>query len=233
MGLVPKDKGRKTRLIFHLSYPRDGDSVNSGIPKRVTSVKYPDFMEAVKLCVVAGASASCAKSDMSMAFRNIPCSSDLWYPLILKAEHPETKEIFWFVDKCLPFGSSISCKIFQDFSDSIAHLVRYRSSKPLVNYLDDYFFMDIQKVYCDGQVRIFLNISNAIRFPVSLEKTEWGNSWQVFLGMLLDAYHQIIGIPSEKIHKALQQIDYFLTKKSRKVTVCEVQKLCSTLNFIG
>ena len=33
IGLVPKDKGTKTRLIFHLSYPCDGDSVNSGIPK--------------------------------------------------------------------------------------------------------------------------------------------------------------------------------------------------------
>ena len=29
IGLVPKDKGKKTRLIFHLSYPRDTDkSVN-------------------------------------------------------------------------------------------------------------------------------------------------------------------------------------------------------------
>ena len=34
IGLVPKDKGTKTRLIFHLSYPRIGDSVNSGIPKK-------------------------------------------------------------------------------------------------------------------------------------------------------------------------------------------------------
>ena len=32
IGLVPKDKGLKTRFIFHLSYPKDGDSVNSGIP---------------------------------------------------------------------------------------------------------------------------------------------------------------------------------------------------------
>ena len=35
IGLVPKDKGKKTRLIFHLSYPRDGDSVNSGIPQKI------------------------------------------------------------------------------------------------------------------------------------------------------------------------------------------------------
>ena len=40
IGLVPKDKGLKTRLIFHLSYPRNGESVNSGIPKAKCSVKY-------------------------------------------------------------------------------------------------------------------------------------------------------------------------------------------------
>ena len=33
IGLVPKDKGKKTRLIFHLSYPRtDKSSVNANIP---------------------------------------------------------------------------------------------------------------------------------------------------------------------------------------------------------
>ena len=29
IGLVPKDKGKKMRLIFHLSFPKDGDSVNT------------------------------------------------------------------------------------------------------------------------------------------------------------------------------------------------------------
>ena len=51
IGLVPKDKGLKTRFIFHLSYPRSGNSVNSGIPKELCTVKYPDFDEAVKLCL--------------------------------------------------------------------------------------------------------------------------------------------------------------------------------------
>ena len=68
IGLVPKDKGLKTRLIFHLSYPRSGDSVNSGIPKDQCSVKYPDFEEAVKLCIREGVNCSLAKSDMSSAF---------------------------------------------------------------------------------------------------------------------------------------------------------------------
>ena len=35
IGLVPKDNGKSTRLIFHLSYPRDDSktSVNANIPK--------------------------------------------------------------------------------------------------------------------------------------------------------------------------------------------------------
>ena len=44
IGLVPKDGGRDTRLIFHLSYPRGkGTSVNANIPASECSVHYPDF----------------------------------------------------------------------------------------------------------------------------------------------------------------------------------------------
>ena len=32
IGLVPKDGGKDVRLIFHLSYPKNGDSVNSNTP---------------------------------------------------------------------------------------------------------------------------------------------------------------------------------------------------------
>ena len=90
IGLVPKDQGKKTRLIFHLSYPRTGDSVNSGIPKQFTIVKYPDFEEAVKLCILAGAGCFTAKSDMSAAFRNVPLAPEVWKLMVMKAEHPVT-----------------------------------------------------------------------------------------------------------------------------------------------
>ena len=232
IGLVPKDKGKKTKLIFHLSYPKTGDSVNAGIPKRYTSVVYPDFSEAVKLCFKAGKGAVCAKSDMSMAFRNVPLRPDCWALLVLKAYHPETGEEFWFFDKCLPFGASISCKIFQDFSNSVAHLVRYETKHPLVNYLDDYFFAALRKAICDGQVDVFLRICSEIQFPVSLEKTVWGCTLLIFLGLLIDTVNQLIGIPLEKLEKALDQIEFFLNKQTKKVTVLQVQRLCGTLNFI-
>ena len=56
VGLVPKDGGKSSRLIFHLSYPRKPkgetqSSVNANTPKEYTTVSYPTFESAVQLCI--------------------------------------------------------------------------------------------------------------------------------------------------------------------------------------
>ena len=232
VGLVPKDKGKKTRLIFHLSYPKNGQSVNSCIPDEICSVQYPDFMEAVEICLKAGKACYCAKSDMSMAFRNIPLNKKSWCFLILKVAHPITGQVFYFVDKCLPFGASISCVIFQEFSNSVAYLVRHRTNQPLVNYLDDYFFAALKKALCDRQVQIFLHICESICFPVSLEKTYWGTQLLTFLGLLIDTTNQKVCIPLEKLEKALELLHYAINKKNKKLTLLQLQNLTGLLNFL-
>ena len=75
IGLVPKDGGTKTRLIFHLSYPRNiitgrKISVNANIPREYCTVHYPDFNDAVVLCAEHGKNCVAGKSDMNSAFRN-------------------------------------------------------------------------------------------------------------------------------------------------------------------
>ena len=232
IGLVPKDKGTKTRLIFHLSYPKSGDSVNSAIPHQYCTVKYPDFDDAVLLCLETGKNCGIAKSDMARAFRNVPLARHCWPYLIMKAYHPVTKQVYYFVDKCLPFGSSISCKIFQDISDAIAFIVQRRTNKPLVNYLDDFFFVALYKAWCDRQVQDFLDICHEIQFPVSLEKTFWGTLVLVFLGLLIDTTRQVVCIPVEKINKAMDMIAFFLNKRNKKATVLQFQRLCGSLNFL-
>ena len=232
VGLVPKDKGKKTRLIFHLSYPKTGQSVNSCIPEEKCTVKYPDFMDAVELCMKEGESCFCAKSDMSMAFRNVPMNKKSWCYLILKATHPVTGEMFYFVDKCLPFGASISCAIFQAFSESIAYLVTFRTHRPLVNYLDDFFFAALCKAVCDEQVQVFLEICGKICFPVSLEKTYWGSQLLTFLGLLIDTINQKICIPLDKLSKAFELLEYVLNKRNKKITLHNLQKLTGFLNFL-
>ena len=139
IGLVPKDSGRDCRLIFHLSYPRNGrDSVNTNTPPQDCSVSYANFDSAIKLCLAEGVSCRLGKSDMKSAFRNLGILGKHWRYLIMKAKSPLDGKCYFFVDKCLPFGASISCAHFQKFSDAVAHLVQWKTkqltglSKPLV-----------------------------------------------------------------------------------------------------
>ena len=235
IGLVPKDQGKSTRLIFHLSYPKRGMSVNSETPQDICKVKYPDFNKAVIECIRAGAmhtSVYSGKSDMKSAFRNLPISKLDFMLLLMKCENPQDGRTYYFVDKCLPFGASISCALFQEFSDSVAWIFKHRTGKSTVNYLDDYYFVALLKSLRDSQIEQFLQICHTINFPVSLDKTVWGATQVTFLGFLIDAVRKIVGIPVDKVIKAVDMIHFILEKNSKKATVHEIQRLCGFLNYL-
>ena len=229
----PKRWGQKTRLIFHLSHPRKGGSVNAGIPPEKCKVVYPDFDQAVQMCLDAGIGCKIGKSDMASAFRHVPLRVCDFKYMILKADHPISGKTYYFVNKCLPFGSSISCSRFQAVSDVIAFIVTHcnRGNRTL-NYLDDFFFTALCKIWCDQQIGNFIQVCKEIKFPVALEKTFQGTTVLVFLGLLLDTELQLVCIPKEKIAKAQEVINFFLERGNKKVTVLQLQQLCGYLNFL-
>ena len=167
---------------------------------------------------------------MKAAFRNLGILRKHWPLLLMKARNPIDQKWYFFVDKALPFGSSISCKHFQDFSDSIAHIVTFLTKKETINYLDDYLFAALVKAMCNGQVQTFLNICKQIRFPVSLEKTFRAATQLTFLGLLIDTVKQIVCIPIEKLERAKLLVSDVLHAK--KITVHQLQRLCGFFNFI-
>ena len=231
VGLVPKDEGKETRLIFHLSYPKGGSSINSETPKELCSVQYCDFSEAVKRCMEEGKFCFAGKSDMKSAFRHLGLKVRNYPWLLLKARSPIDGNIYWFVDKALPFGASVSCSHFQRFSDAVAHIVKVKNGgKKPVNYLDDYLFVDLMKRLCNQQIRVFLQVCEQIKFPVSLEKTYWGSQLLTFLGLLLDTARQLVCIPEAKVHRATQLIEEMM--RSKKTTVLKLQRLTGYLNFL-
>ena len=235
IGLVPKDGGRKTRLIFHLSYPKNSQkSVNSGTPLAKRTVKYKDFNDAIQLCLqyLQKGKCVCSKTDLVSAFRILCIKSEDWPLLVMKAEHPVTNEIYYFFDKCLPFGHSISCALFQRVSDAIEHIFSVKSGHHAVNYLDDFLFVDESNHSCNLQMQKFLGICLDINFPVSEEKTQWAAETITFLGLLIDTLHKLVSIPVEKITKARDLIDYCLNRKSRKITLLELQRIAGYLNFL-
>ena len=188
-----KGNGEDTRLIFHLSYPRKGNkSVNACTPHHLCRVTYKDLPYAIKLCMEAGPGCFAAKADMKSAFRNMPIRPQDWMLLVTKAKHPRTGETFYFIDKCLPVGASISCSHFQRFSNCVAFLCFKRTGKRTNNYVDDFFFTALLEAMCNGQVYEFLKIRDEIRFPVAPEKTVWGMTIIIFLGILINTETQTI-----------------------------------------
>ena len=235
ISLVPKDDGKDYRLIFHLSYPRikagNQKSVNSNTPKEICTVKYPDFNDAIQLCLKSGKGCKIARSDLRSAFRQLCIIIAHFRFLVMKARSPLDSKYYYFVDKCLPFGSSISCAHFQRLSNAIAHIVRHRTGKPLVNYLDDYLFVQLMKAFCDGQVQVFLDICDLIGLPVSMEKTFWSSTLLTFLGLLINSVSQTVSIPVAKVIKARKLLATALGK--RKITLLKLQQICGFLNFLG
>ena len=196
---------------------------------------HPDFREAIQSCLQAGKSCYCGKSDIRSEFRNVGISRKDWAIHVMKARSPIDGQIYYLVDKCLPFGHCLSCKFFQEFSNSVAHIVKWKLQLPanrtIINYLDDFLFVVLLKWFCNQQIQCFLDICKEINFPISMEKTFWASTKTVFLGFLIDTVKQMVGIPLEKITKGINMITYTLSKK--KLMVQQLQRIYGFLNFLG
>ena len=174
-----------------------------------------------------------AKSDLMSAFRILPILPKQRRVLISKCICPGTQQYMYFVEKNLPFGSSISCTRFQLFSDSLKCLIEFAMGQffTCTNYLDDYMFISKEEQECNDMVRSFLTLCHNIGCPVALDKTEWASTTMVFLGILLNGVTHTLSIPEDKRVKALTLTNFAIQKK--KVTVKFVQQLTGTLNFIN
>ena len=255
IGLIPKaGSGDQTRLVFHLSYDfgaqQDLGSVNSNTPREMCSVTYNDLDHAVHSILILRQEEETrrrhmkhrsmdspviviylGKSDIKSAFRVLPLSRDSYQWAVMMVQNPITKKWQYFVDKCLPFGASISCAHFQRMSNAIQHLVKYRTGLPLTNYLDDFLFYALSVLRCNFLMKQFLLIYKKVGIPVALDKTEWASEVLVFLGILLDGRSMTLSIPLEKCDRALYLLNKLADK--HKATVKELQTLCGYLNFLG
>ena len=173
------------------------------------------------------------KTDIKSAFRILPMSKKSWKWLVMMAENPLMSKLQFFIDKCLPFGASISCAIFQRFSDALKFLteIRTNTKKRITNYLDDFLFLAALLDRCNQLIQGFLDMCDQFNIPIAVEKTEWACTRIVFLGILLDGEYMILAIPEEKKQRAIVMLQTMLDKK--KATVKEIQALCGFLNFLN
>ena len=240
IGLVPK-AGNQTRLIFHLSYDfKNHRSFNHHTPSELCSVKYNDLDHAVRNCLNLLERHSEPKqviwlgiTDLKSAFRVVPGRPDQWKFLLMKARHPTTGVTYYFADKCLPFGASISCSLYNDFSNALAHIICYYTNSVcrVTNYLDDFLFISTSEQQSMYRVRTFIQICKYLGVPIAEDKIVWPTTTVKFLGVLINGENKFLQIPHDKKDKALFKLMRVMDK--RTVTVREIQELTGLLNFLA
>lgn len=234
-GLVPKS-GNRTRLINHFSYPH-GESINDYIPDCYSKVTYQDFQDAISIALQLlqeqtegnAIDLHFARTDAQNAFRVLPIFWDDRRYQLLKAENPDTGKMQYFADLCCGFGSSSSCFLYSKVSSALRHIYRFKSGIDAVVYLDDGLQIGRNCDETNKNLDIYLGICTQINLPIAKEKTERATKIITFLGLLINAIKHTVEIPSDKVEKALNQVD-FITQ-ARKVTVLDMQRITGLLNF--
>ena len=230
VGLVPK-KGGDFRLIHHLSYP-EGKSINSNIDEQHCSVSYSNIDQAAKMIFTLGSGCRLSKSDVKSAFRLLPISPKDFDLLGFKVQvrSPGGPMTYYFYDKMLPFGSSISCALWEKFA-SFLHwaVVTASHNSHIQHYLDDFLFGEPAINKSGHTLQSFKDVCKTFGIPVALDKTCPPTTCITFLGIEFDTIKMVMRLPKDKLVELKQRISQILN--SKKVTLKVMQSLLGSLNF--
>ena len=220
---VPKKNTHKRRLIHDLSFPR-GASVNTGIDN--PDVSLASFDRGVELVQAAGRHSFMCKIDIEAAYRQIPVRPQDFHLLGMK-----WKGLYYF-DKCLPFGLSSSCAIFEWFSSAAEWAVKHHSRnmiKWLTHYIDDFFLVASTRPQAERQLEFLLIVFRLLGIPISKDKLEGPLQVLVFLGIEIDTILMEARLPANKLIELVSTVKLWLNKN--QTTRKELESLIGVLSF--
>ena len=230
LGIIPKKHSEKFRTIFHLSYPKSGDSINSFIDKDSYSLSYVTIDEAIDKLQDFGHGSFMAKTDIEAAFRLFPVHPEDWELLGMQWEG------LYYYDKFIPFGLRSGPFLFNQLSVAVEWILSEKCAMSYVtHFLDDFLIIEppnktgSPSAACESSLRSMLLVFNALSIPISPGKTEGPSTCLEFLGIVLDSREMEARLPSEKVQRIKEELT--LWKERKSATLVELQSLIGTLNF--
>jgi hypothetical protein len=198
-------------MIHHLSYPQN-QSINSGIPQEESFVQYASVSDAIQFIKQYGNGAFCCKKDIKSAFQIINLHQSQFKFVGLKWRNK------FYVDTCLQFGLSSSCKIFERFSTALQWIARNKLGISCISHvLDDFIIVNTSPIECVHQIKAFLSMCLDNGIPISLDKTCGPKQIIAYLGYELDSLRMEARLPQDKISKCVEQLESALHHK--KITL--------------
>ena len=220
-----KEKSTKGqfRFLHNLSWPYDETSVNSGIDDTAKSVKYASVAKAISLIMKLPKGSVTRKTDIKSAFKIIPIHPDDHHKLGLF--------IFgkYYYDVTLPMGAASASQIFEEFSTALEAIHYFDTEELTVHYLDDFFFISLNKIIAMQNKAAFDSLCEDIGVPQAPDKITLPDILTEFLGILLDSESWIASLPATKEVSYKSELTDLLTQ--RRVTLQDLQSVIGMLSF--
>ena len=199
IGIVPKKHSDKFRTIFHLSFPKTGESINSSIEKDNFSLQYIKIDDAIAALIQLGRGTYLAKTDIESAFRQFPVHPDDW----------ELLGIYWsksyYFDKVLLRSARY---IFNQLSDALEWILLNKCYISYVGHiLDDFLIMEppaqngLSSQACQTSLSSMLLTFRTLGAPIAEHKTEGPSLIIEFLSIIIDSQKMETRLPSDKLDR--------------------------------
>ena len=166
-----------------------------------------------------------AKIDIEAAFTLIPLNSRSYHLAGF------TWDSQYFYDKVLPFGTSTSCRTFEEFSTAIQWILPNHFNIPYLSHiLNDYmFFGPANSGTCSLSLQKFMLLADDLNIPVKHDKTVHPTTRAEIHGITIDTSDWSMSLPPDKMAEARTRVEALI--KRRKVTLRELQSVIGTFNF--
>lgn len=207
IGVIPKkNRPGKWRLITDLSSP-PGTSVNDGISKEHSSIRYTSVDHLSSLVVGEGRGALLVKADIKEAYRMVPV-------------HPDDQPllgILWnnkiYIDKMLPFGLRSAPIIFSAVADALQWILIKQGIANLLHYLDDFILVAKSSSLAEVQKQILTTTCEMLGVPLEPSKLEGPTTCLTFLGIEIDTIALQVRLPEEKLRSLQSELTQVVARK--------------------
>ena len=226
MSTRPKKEPGSRRVIVDLSWPPDGNSVNSLIPKdsflRVpTKLRYPTIDDICRRAFQLGPGVKGWKKDVSRAFRQVPLDPAWWSFL----------GVCWrnkiYFDKAAVMGCRSAPYTMQRVTNSIRHFMS-DICYVVFNYVDDFMSVDWE----DAAWRAYNTMGNLLRdlgVQEAVDKSVPPSHLIEFLGILFDLIRMLIILPQDKCDDIRSELRQW--RHVQIMTLNGLQSLAGKLQF--
>ena len=80
-------------------------------------------------------------------------------------------------------GCSSRCKLFEEFSSALEHIIRHQTNGTVLYYLDDFLLVGKNESECKQLLQSFIITADNLGVPLAVEKTEGQTQFFPFLAL--------------------------------------------------